>query len=429
MVILQTSVSMLVFIVIILLIDIYAFKGIRLIYKSISINWIKILIYSTFWIITSLFVIGIILILLNESFDQSARAQRNLFFFVGLFLTFYIPKILFIVFHFAEDIIKGVSFVVNLLFGRRSPLVAQTTRKISRSKFLSRMGLILAALPFSSIIYGMVKGRFNFRLVHENLFFSNLPEAFHGLRIVQISDIHIGGLYGHWRRVEDAIEMINAQKPDLIFFTGDLVNDFACELEGWMTILCKMEARLGKYSILGNHDYGDYHYWKSKEAKKANLEQIKNAHKELEFKLLLNQSEIIRVNKNQIAVIGVENWGKPPFAQYGDFNLAHKGAEKVPFKILLSHDPSHWDAEILGRTNVDLTLSGHTHGMQFGIETGKIHWSPIKYKYPRWAGLYKEGNQYLYVNRGLGYIGYPGRIGMPPEITVIELFNKEKGPR
>jgi len=421
-VILQTSESMLVFIVIILLIDIYAFKGIRLIYKSISINWIKILIYSTFWIIPFLFVIGIIFILLNESFDQSARAQRNLFFFVGLFLTFYIPKIIFIVFHFAEDSIKGVSFVVNLLFGNRSPLVAQTTRKISRSRFLSRMGLILAALPFSSIIYGMVKGRFNFRLVHENLHFPNLPEAFHGLRIVQISDIHIGGLYGHWRRVEDAIEMINAQKPDLVFFTGDLVNDFAGELEGWMTILGKMKARLGKYSILGNHDYGDYHYWKSKEAKKANLEQIKNAHKELGFKLLLNQSEIIEVNKNQIAVTGVENWGKPPFAQYGDFILAQKPVENIPFKILLSHDPSHWDAEILGRTNVDLTLSGHTHGMQFGIEIGKIHWSPIKYKYPRWAGLYQEGNQYLYVNRGFGYIGYPGRIGMPPEITVIELF-------
>ncbi len=429
MVILQTSESMLVFVVIILLIDIYAFKGIRLINKSISINWIKILIYSTFWIITSFFVIGIILILLNESFDQSARAQRNLFFFVGLFLTFYIPKIFFIVFHFAEDIIKGVSFIINLLFGKRSPLVAQTTQKISRSKFLSRMGLILAALPFSSIIYGMVKGRFNFRIVHENLHFPNLPEEFHGLRIVQISDIHIGGLYGHWRRVEDAIEMINAQKPDLIFFTGDLVNDFAGELESWMTILGKMKARLGKYSILGNHDYGDYHYWKSKEAKEANLEQIKNVHKELEFKLLLNQSEIIEVNKNQIAVTGVENWGKPPFAQYGDFILAQKPVENIPFKILLSHDPSHWDAEILGKTNVDLTFSGHTHGMQFGIETGKIHWSPIKYKYPRWAGLYKEGNQYLYVNRGLGYIGYPGRIGMPPEITVIELFNKEKGLR
>jgi predicted MPP superfamily phosphohydrolase len=413
---------MLLFAVIIILIDIYVFKGIKSICKSISFTWIKVLIYSIFWFITFIFVLGIVLVISNGLSDRDARAQRNLFFFIGCYLTIYVPKIIFIFFHFTEDILKGVFYVLNRLFGKRSRIISKGNQNISRSKFLSRIGLILAALPFYAIIYGMVKGRFDFRLFYEKFYFSNLPETFHGLKIVQISDIHIGGLYGHWRRVEEAIDLINAQNPDLIFFTGDLVNDFANELEGWMPILGKMKAKLGKYSILGNHDYGDYHYWETREAKRANFERIKTVHKDLGFNLLLNESESIGVQDKQIAIIGVENWGKPPFAQYGDFDLAHKGVEKVPFKILLSHDPSHWDAKILGRTNVDLTLSGHTHGMQFGFEIGKIKWSPIQMKYPRWAGLYKEGNQYLYINRGLGYIGYPGRIGMPPEITIFELF-------
>jgi len=193
-----------------------------------------------------------------------------------------------------------------------------------------------------------------------------------------------------------------------------------------MEILGKLKAKIGKYSILGNHDYGDYHYWDSDEAKERNLDKIKKAHRDLGFHLLLNQSDVLSRDGERIAIMGVENWGKPPFAQYGDLHVASQGTEGIGFKILLSHDPSHWEAEILNNTDIQLTLSGHTHGMQFGIQTEKISWSPIKMKYPQWGGLYESNNQYLYVNRGFGYIGYPGRVGMPPEITVLELF-KEVG--
>jgi predicted MPP superfamily phosphohydrolase len=270
----------------------------------------------------------------------------------------------------------------------------------------------------------MIHGKFNYRIYQERLLFPDLPEPFHGIKIVHISDIHIGGLYGAWDKVEAAMDLINAHDPDLIVFTGDLVNDFAEELDGWMEILGKLRAKLGKYSILGNHDYGDYHYWESEDAKKKNLDKIKQAHHALGFHLLLNQSDILSRDGEEVAIMGVENWGRPPFAQYGDLQLASQGTDEIGFKILLSHDPSHWDAEIVGQTDIQLTLSGHTHGMQFGIQTAKINWSPIQMKYPHWGGLYSSNGQCLYVNRGFGYIGYPGRVGMPPEITVIELFKK-----
>jgi len=215
--------------------------------------------------------------------------------------------------------------------------------------------------------------------------------------------------------------LINEQEPDLIFFTGDLVNNFAEETEDWAPVLKKMNAKMGKYSILGNHDYGDYSEWPSPEAKEKNLEEIKAFHKKMGFQLMLNENKSLKVNDEEIALIGVENWGKPPFPQHGDLDKAMEGVNPDSFKLLMSHDPSHWDAKVLGKTDINLTFSGHTHGMQFGIERIGIKWSPIQYRYPRWGGLYKESKQFLYVNRGFGYIGFPGRIGMPPEITVVEL--------
>jgi hypothetical protein len=267
----------------------------------------------------------------------------------------------------------------------------------------------------------MAKGRFNFRITNEKLSFPNLPEAFNGFKVVHISDIHIGSFLGHENQVKKAIELVNEQNPDIILFTGDLVNNFAEELSGWIPILSDLRAKYGKFSILGNHDYGDYFEWPNKAEKEQNLTNLKQAHKELGFKLLLNESMQIELNNSKIGLIGVENWGLPPFPQYGNLKVAMNGSSELPFNILMSHDPSHWDAEVIDKTNIDLTLSGHTHGMQFGIEIGNVKWSPVKYKYPRWGGLYKENKQYLYVNRGFGYIGFPGRVGMPPEITVIEL--------
>jgi hypothetical protein len=283
------------------------------------------------------------------------------------------------------------------------------------------MSFFVAAIPVASVLYGVTKGKFNYRIIHERIGFKNLPEPFRGLKIVQISDMHLGSFRQKYEQIARAVEMINEQGPDLIFFTGDLVNNFAEETDGWAPVLAKMKAKYGKFSILGNHDYGDYSEWESPAAKEKNLTAIKNFHKKIGFRLLLNESETLTINDEEIALVGVENWGKPPFPQHGDLNKALANVAPEQFKMLLSHDPSHWDEEVLTGTDIDITFSGHTHGMQFGIERAGIKWSPIQYKYPRWGGLYNEKEQYLYVNRGLGYHGFSGRIGMPPEITVIEL--------
>ncbi|MGQ8335569.1 metallophosphoesterase [Sunxiuqinia sp. A32] len=283
------------------------------------------------------------------------------------------------------------------------------------------MSFFVAVVPVASVLYGVTKGKFNYRIIHERIHFANLPQSFKGLKMVQISDMHLGSFSRKHEQIAKAVDMINEQKPDLIFFTGDLVNNFAKETDGWVPVLAKMKAKYGKYSVLGNHDYGDYSEWNSAEEKDKNLLDIKNFHKKIGFRLLLNESETLTINNEEIALIGVENWGNPPFPQYGDLKKASENLDSKLFKILLSHDPSHWDEEVLTNSDIDITFSGHTHGMQFGIERAGIKWSPIQYKYPRWGGLYNEHNQYLYVNRGFGYHGFPGRIGMPPEITVVEL--------
>lgn len=416
---------MFIIIVIILILDVYSYKGLVRLTRGIAGKPVGKIIYAVFWFITLLFVAGILFAFLQESVARSGKAQKNMYLFAGIMMTIYLPKMVFVGFHFAEDLVRIIAFLVRKTLGRISPLVNKGAVKISRSKFISQTGIILSALPFGTFLFGMMHGKYNYRIYREELWFTDLPKSFHGMRIVQLSDIHIGGLYGAWEKVEAAIDMVNEQNPDLILFTGDLVNDFVEELEGWMEILGKLKAKRGKYSILGNHDYGDYHYWKSDTAKKANLDKIKQAHLELGFQLMLNQSDTLTIDGDEMAIIGVENWGKPPFAQYGDLTLASEGTSGIPFKILLSHDPSHWEAEIMEKTDIQLTFSGHTHGMQFGIQTAKINWSPIQMKYPRWGGLYKENGQYLYVNRGFGYIGYPGRVGMPPEITVMDIFRKD----
>ncbi|PLX11851.1 MAG: hypothetical protein C0597_14465 [Marinilabiliales bacterium] len=408
------------FTVFILLVDLYSFKGIKLLISGIDSNVLKNIIYAAYWLVPVLILSYLYYFRTLQPFDREPRIFKNFFMLAGFFILFYIPKLIFITFHLTEDIIHIVKWIAGKFSGS-SNIPTENVQGISRSRFISQMGLILAAIPFTSILYGMAKGRFNFRIVHEKLSFANLPEAFNGLKIIHISDIHIGSFLGHEGQVKKAIDLVNEQKPDVILFTGDLVNNFAEELTGWIPVLSNLKAKYGKYSILGNHDYCDYFDWKDEAEKAQNLENIKQAHNDIGFRLLLNESEFININDQKIGLIGVENWGLPPFPQYGNLNKAMNGSMDAPFNILMSHDPSHWDAEVIRKTNIDLTLSGHTHGMQFGIEIGNIKWSPVKYKYPRWAGLYKENNQFLYVNRGFGYIGFPGRVGMPPEITVLEL--------
>jgi hypothetical protein len=299
--------------------------------------------------------------------------------------------------------------------------ISSGAQKISRSEFLLQAGLIIAAIPFISIIRGMWKGKYNFKISKFALEFSNLPQAFHGTKILQISDFHIGSFAGNPEMVEKAIDLINRQNADYILFTGDLVNNIAAEVDEFIPVLQKLNARYGMFSILGNHDYGEYFQWTSKEQLKKNMEDLYSHHKSIGFRLLRNEAVKLQKDGQEIALIGVENWGLPPFPQYGDLDGSMQQLADSDFKVLLSHDPSHWDAEVLNKTNIDLTLSGHTHGMQFAIRIPGWRWSPVKMKYPRWGGLYTEGKQHLYVNIGIGYIAFPGRVGTPPEITLIEL--------
>ncbi len=290
--------------------------------------------------------------------------------------------------------------------------------------FISEGAFVLSAIIFLTILYGITFGRFNFRIRRINLSFESLPDVFNGLIILQISDLHTGSLQGLQQKIMKAINLINAEKPDLILFTGDMVNDFAEELDGWEHVLQQLHAKYGKYSILGNHDYGDYYPWNDINEKQENINKIIEQEKRMGFRVLLNESEVIEKKGQKIAIIGVENWGLPPFKQHGNLSKAMSGLTDHCFKILLSHDPSHWDAEVAGKTNINLTLSGHTHGFQFGIRVGRFKWSPVKLMYPRWEGLHRSGNQFLNINTGLGYIGFPGRIGIPPEISVITLKKK-----
>jgi len=317
-------------------------------------------------------------------------------------------------FVFLDDIIRLITWVAQQFQPK-----AEVVKGVTRSEFLAKAGLTFASMPFLGMAYGIIFGAHDYRIKREKVFLPNLPDAFDGLKIAQISDIHAGSFYNK-TAVERGVNMLLKEAADLVFFTGDLVNNRAAEVENYLDLFGKIKAPLGVYSVLGNHDYGDYVSWESQSAKAANLEQLKKSHGDMGWRLLLNEHEIIEKDGQQIAVIGVENWGKGGFAKHGDLDKAYKGAEKAPVKLLLSHDPSHWDAHVKN-TDIDITFSGHTHGMQFGIEVAGFKWSPVKYRYKQWGGLYQEAKQYLYVNRGFGYLGYPGRIGMPPEITILEL--------
>jgi predicted MPP superfamily phosphohydrolase len=315
---------------------------------------------------------------------------------------------------------KGfTAFGAFILFGVPGMmyLVPGLLFQVSGIENLKTIGWVLAGMLFLGILVGIFYGRWNWKIHRIQLSFPHFPEELNALKIVQISDIHVGSFFNNHAKVNKAIDMINSLEADFVFFTGDLVNNTASEMDGWEPVFSRIAAKKGKYSILGNHDYGDYVRWEEDHHKVENLKRLIDKHREIGFTPLLNESVQL---ENDIWLLGVENWGKAPFRQSG--KLTHTLAE-VPdtaFKILLSHDPSHFDLEVL-ETNIDLTLSGHTHGMQFGIERFGIKWSPVSFRYKKWAGLYQEGKQFLYVNRGFGYLGFPGRVGIYPEITEITI--------
>lgn len=347
---------------------------------------------------------------------------RNLF--VAFVLGFFVAKLLILVVMLTDEIRRGILWVIYKVSPAQAPAaVVAAGGSISRSIFLKRLALIVGGVAVGGFVYG-VSNRYKYQVRNISLKFPNLPPAFRGLKIVQISDIHSGSFDSH-AAVEAGVRKIMEQKPDIIFFTGDLVNNKSEEIRPYMDIFSTLKAPMGVYSTLGNHDYGEYVEWESKEAKIQNLETLKSLHGQMGWRLLMNEHVEFERNGEKIALIGIENWsGKPNFPKYGDMAKAYNGLpqKNIPFKILLSHDPSHWDAQVLkDYTDVDLTLSGHTHGMQFGVEIPGFKWSPVQYMYKNWSGLYQQADQYLYVNRGYGFLGYPGRLGILPEITVIDL--------
>jgi predicted MPP superfamily phosphohydrolase len=405
----------LIFVFVLLALDLLAFRNLRAALPAQGFWWRQFPIW-VYWFLSvamyALFLYGLTQI--KQFKPENYKPFYTLF---GLIILLYVPKLVMILFQAGQDIINTFIWLANKLHPAE---VQNGGAKISRGVFLSRMGLMLAAIPFVSILYGILYGRFNFKVITQKLTFPALPKEFDGFKIVQISDVHIGSFFDRFEDVDKGIEMVNALKPDLILFTGDLVNNYASETEGWHKVFNQLRAPYGKLAVLGNHDYCEYGVYENAEERLRNFEGVVAAFENLGFELLRNQNREIRKGDAQIDILGVENWGLPPFPQYGDLpkTLAQSKAE---FKILMSHDPSHWDAEVLPHTDIPLTLSGHTHGMQFGVEIGNWKWSPVKYRYPRWAGLYSQGQQLLYVNRGFGYIGFPGRVGIMPEITLFEL--------
>lgn len=393
---------LIIFLAIITIVELYAFQVIRTLTKSKTIRYgwfvFSIVAYTNF-------------IFMILTYDRANGQTRSFQWAVALLFLALFPKLLMLIVMFGEDVIR----YIQKIFSKQQAIP-------SRRKFISQLALGLASIPFLGLLYGVFKGRYNYKVLKYKLEFADLPEAFDGFTISHITDIHSGS-FDNKEKIEYAIDLVNQQKSDAILFTGDIVNNFAREMDPWIESFKQLKAPAGKYSILGNHDYGDYASWKSPEAKAENFQKIKDIHPKIGFDLLLNESRYIEKDGQKIAIVGVENWGKGGFHKRGDLKKASEGIEKESFKILLSHDPSHWEKIVKSDDfNYQLTLSGHTHGLQFGIEIpGFIKWSPAKYAYKQWAGLYNEFNRYINVNRGFGYHAFPGRVGIWPEITVIEL--------
>ena len=349
--------------------------------------------------------------------ERNTTNEPRLMYAIGFFLSLLIFQLLVSVILLAEDVFRIPQALYSFL--KRVP--EQTQFIPSRRKIISQIALGLASIPFASLLYGMYRGKYNYKVLSYNLEFEDLPDAFDGFKITQISDIHSGS-FDNQTKVQYGVDLVNQQKSDLVLFTGDLVNNRADEIKPWIKIFNKIKAEFGVFSILGNHDYGDYMRWESPAAKRKNMEDLYDAHNEMGWDLLLNESRFIEKDGDRLAIIGVENWGSG-FKKAGDLNKALNKVSENDFKILLTHDPSHWEAQVIPHPfKIHLTLSGHTHGMQFGIEIpGIIKWSPAKWRYKQWAGVYGENKQYLNVNRGFGYLAYPGRVGMWPEVSVITL--------
>lgn len=412
----------LIFVALVVVIDLYVFQGVKGAFKMAK-PWVRNTIFYLYWGFATGAVVAIVLLNVLE-LEYIKRV------IAGTLFAIYLSKALVIPFLLIDDAQRGVRVALNKITApAKSNEIYQTEPAqtdapyISRSVFLSQLALFIASLPMFSLIFGMIHGVYAYRVFRQNIPIANLPNELAGLKIVQLSDIHMGSLTNH-QAVRRGIDMVKELEADLVLFTGDLVNNHAEELGELTKDFATIKAPLGVYSVLGNHDYGDYSQWPSAKAKAQNFYKIKHAHSQMGWKLLQNQHQVIHYKGKKIAILGVENWGSMArFPKLGDINKAKDGLGHADVKILMTHDPSHWDHDVVpNHTDIDLTLSGHTHGMQFGVEVpGYIKWSPVQYVYKKWAGLYTIGKQHLYVNRGFGFIGYPGRVGIMPEISVHTL--------
>jgi predicted MPP superfamily phosphohydrolase len=369
--------------------------------------------------ICSIFLIGGFFLAIYFKMNIGVKGAILLVFFLVLFC-----KIIFLIFIAADDIRR---YNISKKNNRKRVAEADgnagiiSPNAIPRSEFLLKTGVIAGSLPLLSMGYGIISGAYDYQVINHTLYLPNLPKKFDGIRLGQISDIHSGSFYNK-KAVTGGVEMLMREKADFIFFTGDLVNSRSDEMKDYQDIFAKVKAPLGVYSSLGNHDYGDYYKWWSEEAKKKNLDDLKITHKNMGWDLLLNSNRRLKVDGEEIGILGVENWGSlSRFPKYGRLDLAVKNTDDLPVKLLLSHDPSHWRAQILNYKQIDMTFAGHTHGMQFGVKTKDFQWSPIEYVYQEWSGFYRSGSQQIYVNTGYGFLGYPGRVGILPEITIFTL--------
>ena len=415
----RTPLGVIIFIAFMLLLDTYFFQAIKTVAQNSSPKT-KAIIYSMYWVLAAFTIAGFLVFVYSEQSFLGKRVRSYLFAtIVGLFLA----KLTGMIFFLADDLRRVIQWAAGKLFFNNTEAENMGGEGISRSAFLSWLGIVAGGTLFGSLIYGF-SNKYNYQTKRLQLSYDNLPASFKGLKILHISDIHSGSFLNK-KAVEHGVDMIMKENADIILFTGDLVNDRATEMHEFMDVFSKLKAPMGVYSTLGNHDYGDYVHWPQYGiSKEQNLEDLKKVHAQLGWRLLMNEHVVIEKNNEQIALLGIENWSaKARFPKHGRMDLAHAGTQNYPFKILMSHDPSHWHAEVREKyTDVDLMLSGHTHGMQFGVEIPGFKWSPVQYMYKEWAGLYEDEKQKLYVNRGFGFIGYPGRVGILPEITVIELL-------
>jgi predicted MPP superfamily phosphohydrolase len=398
-------IPLLILLILVVVVEIYTFQA----FKTISKN--KLVRFSFLAISIAVYIYFFITVI---TYDRSKGQTPQFQMAMGILLTFSIPKLFMILILFGEDVYRWIAKAISAISS------SETQPLAGRRKFISQLALGVAAIPFVSFIYGIVQGKYNYKVIKYQLAFDDLPEAFDGYTITQISDIHSGS-FTNKEKIQYGVDLINEQKSDLLLFTGDIVNNKADEMDNWIDVFAQLKAKEGKYAILGNHDYGDYMDWKSPEDKVKNFEDVKKIHKKIGFDLLLDEHRYLEKDGQKIALLGVENWGKG-FNQAGDLTKASANIKKDDFKILMSHDPSHWQEKVKKDDfNYHLTLSGHTHGLQMGIEIPGFRFSPSQFVYKQWAGLYEEYGRYINVNRGFGYHAFPGRVGIWPEITVIEL--------